>query len=127
QVKVRGYRIELGEIEAVLEEHPAVQESIVVMKSLAPGDQRLIAYVVPDKHRASVVRQLMKIEKDAVQSPRPWLALPNGLPVYLQNRGEAEFVYREIFEDDSYSRNGITLEEGACVFDVGANIGLFSI
>jgi amino acid adenylation domain-containing protein len=44
QVKVRGFRIELGEIEAVLQQHPAVRETVVVFRE----DKRLVAYVVAD-------------------------------------------------------------------------------
>ena len=104
--------IELGEIEATLSEHEGVAECVVVAREEADGHKRLLAYVVPKQVKAGN-GQLHK--------------LPNNLEVAYLNRNEADAIYREIFEDQTYSKYDITFRDGDCVFDVGANIGLFTL
>ncbi|HEX2749082.1 MAG TPA: amino acid adenylation domain-containing protein, partial [Verrucomicrobiales bacterium] len=48
QVKIRGFRIELGEIESVLNTHPAIRESAVFPAPGTGGEQRLVAWLVPN-------------------------------------------------------------------------------
>ncbi len=53
--------------------------------------------------------------------------LPNKMKIMHLNKAETDHFYKDIFEDLVYYRNGITLNRGDTVFDIGANIGLFSL
>jgi amino acid adenylation domain-containing protein/FkbM family methyltransferase len=115
QVKIRGFRIELGEIEFVLRQHAGVREAVVVAHGEGPDQKRLVAYVVPEKEQLS--------RPAGAQLYR----LPNSLEVAHLNKNETDVIYKEVFEDECYLQHGVTLDDGACVFDVGANIGLFTV
>jgi amino acid adenylation domain-containing protein len=58
QVKIHGFRIELGEIEATLDRHPAVRQSVVIVREEEPGRKQLVAYVVPESGALPHPREL---------------------------------------------------------------------
>ena len=76
QVKIRGYRIELGEIEMALGSHPSLREAVVIVREDTPGDQRLVAYLVPTQEAPSVADL-----KDYLRRSLPEYMLPNDIVV----------------------------------------------
>ena len=49
QTKIRGFRVELGEIETALAELPGIRVAAVTVHEPRPGDQRLAAFLVPNR------------------------------------------------------------------------------
>lgn len=73
QVKIRGNRIELGEIEAILNQHPLIQETVVLAREDQSGNNRLLAYVVTKKGAKPTVKEL----RNFVQKTVPDYMIPS--------------------------------------------------
>ncbi|MDB9514491.1 amino acid adenylation domain-containing protein, partial [Kamptonema animale CS-326] len=76
QVKVRGFRIELGEIEAVLRQHPGVQETAAIACNDSSGNQRLIAYIVPNNPTLNALEL-----RNFLKSKLPPYMMPNAFEI----------------------------------------------
>jgi amino acid adenylation domain-containing protein len=116
QVKIRGYRVELGEIEAVLGQHPAVCETVVVVREDDFGDasaplktgHQLVAYIAnkgPAPH-SDELRNLLRQKLPGYMVPSAFVFLdslplaPNGkvdrknLPAPDHSRPELQASYQ---------------------------------
>jgi amino acid adenylation domain-containing protein len=60
QVKIRGYTIDIAAIEAMLIELETVKEAVVVAREDRPGQQQLVAYIVPTYQPAPTVSALRR-------------------------------------------------------------------
>ncbi|MEI2579470.1 non-ribosomal peptide synthase/polyketide synthase [Scytonema sp. PRP1] len=78
QVKIRGFRIELGEIETVLSQYPHVQACCVIVRQDIPGENRLVAYIVPQKQvtiTTSELRQFLSHKLPEYMIPQAFVML----------------------------------------------------
>lgn len=54
-------------------------------------------------------------------------ALPNGMSVAFDSWSEIEYLYKEVFSDETYMGGGVEIRDGATIVDLGANVGMFSL
>ena len=115
-----AYRVDLSlrrifDAPTVAELSQHIEELLVArLQQLSPGE-------VAERLSSSAERA-----PKAAPGPRPY-RLPNGLEIQHQSKAEVDHFYDDIFVKHVYYKNGIRLGEGAVVFDVGANIGLFTL
>jgi FkbM family methyltransferase len=56
------------------------------------------------------------------------VTFPDGFKCYTHTSvWETEYIYNEVCVQQEYLRHGLSLEGASCVFDVGANIGMFTL
>ncbi len=80
-VKVRGFRIELGEVETVLNQHPKVRESVVVVK-----EENLVAYIVASVQlKSSQLKEFLQVKLPNYSIPAVFVFLDE-LPLTLNGK-----------------------------------------
>ncbi|HVB39257.1 MAG TPA: amino acid adenylation domain-containing protein, partial [Vicinamibacterales bacterium] len=79
QVKLRGYRIEPGDIEVALARQSGVRQAVAIVREDAPGDRRLVAYVVPQSGAAPDGPALRESLRDLL----PAYMIPSAVVVML--------------------------------------------
>ncbi len=107
QVKIRGYRIELGEIEAVVSQHPAVQQTVVMIRE-DKGEKRIVACVAP---KAEYGNQQENIQLRQLQDEQvlQWQILYN--ETYNQPATDTDPTFNIIGWNSSYTNQPIPAEQ----------------
>jgi len=115
QIKIRGVRIELGEVEEAIKTFRGVKEVAVVPVKTKSDDMTLVACIVNEKNASTFLNGEKRYK------------LPNNMACVHNNRVETDSLYQEVFTDKIYLKHGIRIKDGDYVFDVGADIGLFTL
>jgi amino acid adenylation domain-containing protein/FkbM family methyltransferase len=136
QVKIRGNRVELGEIESFIRKTKLIS-NVHLAAYKNEGEKSLIAFLeVPKTSLTPLLNEdfvtssndrINELQKENPSLEGKVMALEENLKVFSLNNPETAFAYKEIFLDNAYLQHGIELKPGAVVFDVGANVGVFSM
>jgi FkbM family methyltransferase len=90
------------------------------------GDRRVVAVFAVPGEAAPAVRRAIALREEA-GGELSLFEPDDDLMIFHRNRREADFIFREVFRDNEYLRNGVRLPEHPTVVDVGANIGGASV
>ncbi|WP_406826316.1 amino acid adenylation domain-containing protein [Pedobacter sp. KACC 23697] len=127
QVKIRGYRVEPREVEQILLTHAGVKQAVVLAKDDWQGNKNLVAYYIPKKEFGYKTDKVLENSKKGLPAGAKLYGLSTDLDLYAYNKTELQFLYEEVFVEQCYLKYGITIPDNACIVDIGANIGMFSV
>jgi FkbM family methyltransferase len=104
-------------------EAPSVAELALVIEAMLIAELEELS---EDEAQAAACVNCSEPEAPRISSQRRY-KLPNNLEIVYQSKAEADYFYEDIFKNQVYLKHGITLRDHACIFDAGANIGLFTL
>jgi amino acid adenylation domain-containing protein len=135
QVKLQGYRIELGEIETVLNSLEPVENSCVVVKEVAGGTNRLVAYYVP---KTTVIKE--KEHELYIEQVNTWKEIHDNEYILAEEENNTDEEFDILGWNDSFTRKQIpeeqmrewltdiidviVAEEPGVVLEIGSGTGL---
>ena len=135
QIKVCGFRVEPGEIEAVLDQHPSVDKSLVVLQQNGTGEPALAAYIMPKRETAKSVDFTAGLQTERINE---WQQMYEQL--YKSNQQERDPSFDIIGWNSSYTGQPLSREEmdeqvsgtvqritalgGKSVLEIGCGTGL---
>lgn len=122
---IKGKAVTEQTIKQVIEQHQAVADLTIY-----PQEGQEVGYevaIVPKLSEAFTIRQLLAFKQLDRSLFEDLYYLPNGAAMFQINNSETDFTYDEIFTQHGYLKHGINIAEGDVIFDVGANIGMFSM
>jgi amino acid adenylation domain-containing protein len=110
QVKVRGFRIELGEVEATLQQHPNVQDAVVLYRDSehSPDTKQFVAYVMLQSQEQNDTAQQ---PAGAVSSEQVWEWQQVFDQTYTQSAAPAEPTFNIVGWNSSYTDAPLAAEE----------------
>ncbi len=130
QVKVRGFRIELGEIEAVLNQHPTVEEAVVLTRENEAEEQQIIAYVVQNSQYQVSEKQGTKNNKETKQTNQ-WEVIfddvysqRGSLGAWISSYTDESYPEAEVFEAVNDAVKRILELKPNQVLEIGCGQGL---
>lgn len=117
---LKSFRINLP-LRRIYEAQTLAEMAAVIEAMVAGKDTS-----APTKDEATIASTPAAAQPRAGKEPLRY-RLPNGMEIFHQNEAETRHFYEDIFAHRSYVKHGIQIPRGATVFDVGGNIGLFTL
>ncbi len=100
QVKIRGFRVELGEVETALAAQPGVRQAVVICREDAPGDKRLVGYLVlgPEASSGQEIRRALAAALPAYMVPSVLMPL-DAIPMSANGKVDRRALPAPAFQD----------------------------